>query len=203
MTVALRVDLAQRLQGLEAVAVGQPDVEEDDIGLAGGVDVERFGAARGGGDLETVVGEDAAEGGENAGFVVDDEGQGTSHRGGVYRASSARKSLCYIRPPWTLPTPHEPPRRQLLADTLRKFQERGAEVNISRLLGKVRPEDVAMLLADLESAERRQVFDILSADFPDAAGDVLTEMAPAQRLELLENLPPERTARLLERIAGR
>jgi len=98
------------------------------------------------------------------------------------------------------PTPHEPPRRQLLADTLRKFQERGAEVNISRLLSKVRPEDVAMLLADLGSAERRQVFDILSADFPDAAGEVLTEMAPAQRLELLENLPPERTAQLLERI---
>ncbi len=98
------------------------------------------------------------------------------------------------------PTPQEPPRRQLLADTLRKFQERGAEVNISRLLGRVRPEDVAMLLADLGSDERRQVFDILSADYPDAAGDVLTELAPAQRLELLENLPPERTAKLLERL---
>ena len=98
------------------------------------------------------------------------------------------------------PTPQEPPRRQLLADTLRKFQERGAEVNISRLLARVRPEDVAMLLADLGSTERRQVFDILSADFADAAGDVLTEMAPAQRLELLENLPPERTAKLLERL---
>ena len=97
-------------------------------------------------------------------------------------------------------TPQEPPRRQLLADTLRKFQERGAEVNISRLLGRARPEDVALLLVDLGSAERRQVFDILSADFPDAAGEVLTEMAPAQRLELLENLPPERTAQLLERL---
>lgn len=95
---------------------------------------------------------------------------------------------------------HEPPRRQLLADTLRKFRERGAEVNISRLLARVRPEDVAMLLADLGSEERRQIFDILSADFADAAGDVLTEMAPAQRLELLENLPPERTAKLLERL---
>ncbi|MBP9144533.1 MAG: magnesium transporter [Thermoanaerobaculia bacterium] len=100
----------------------------------------------------------------------------------------------------TSPTPHEPPRRQLLADTLRKFQERGAEVNISRLLGRIRPEDVALLLVDLESDQRRQVFDILSADFPEAAGDVLTEMAPAQRLELLENLPPERTAKLLERL---
>ncbi|MEO8276327.1 MAG: magnesium transporter [Thermoanaerobaculia bacterium] len=98
------------------------------------------------------------------------------------------------------PAQQESPRRQLLADTLRKFQERGAEVNISRLLGRVRPEDVALLLADLGSAERRQVFDILSADFADAAGEVLTEMAPAQRLELLENLPPERTARLLERM---
>ncbi len=99
------------------------------------------------------------------------------------------------------PALQEPPRRQLLADTLRKFQERGAEVNISRLLGRVRPEDVAMLLADLASAERQQVFEILSADFPESACEVLTEMAPAQRLELLEVLPPERTAQLLERMA--
>ena len=56
-----RIDLAQGLQRLEAVAVGQPDVEEDDLGPAGGVELERLLAARGGRDLEAVVGEDAAE----------------------------------------------------------------------------------------------------------------------------------------------
>ena len=75
------------------------------------------------------------------------------------------------------PTPQEPPRRQLLADTLRKFQERGAEVNISRLLARVRPEDVAMLLADLGSTERRQVFDILSADFAEYGPAMMEAMA--------------------------
>lgn len=98
-------------------------------------------------------------------------------------------------------TAQEPERRQeLLAETLEKFLERGARANISRLLGRVRPGDAAVLLADLDADRQRQVFEILSADFPDTAGEVLAEMAPAQRLDLLERLAPEQTASLLERI---
>lgn len=99
------------------------------------------------------------------------------------------------------PAPPEPERRQeRLAATLVKFLERGAQANISRLLGRARPGDVAVALADLDGEVQRQIFEILLADFPDSAGEVLTELAPAQRLGLLEQMPPERTANLLERI---
>ena len=98
-------------------------------------------------------------------------------------------------------TQPEPERRQeRLAATLTKFLERGANANISRLLGRARPGDLALALADLDGETQRRIFEILLAEFPDTAGEVLTGLAPAQRLGLLETLPPERIAALLERI---
>jgi len=91
-------------------------------------------------------------------------------------------------------------RTEVLAETLEKFLERGARANISRLLGRVRPEDVADLLATLEVDRQLEVFAILSADYPDAAGEVLTALEPAPRLALLERLTPEQTASILERV---
>jgi magnesium transporter len=91
-------------------------------------------------------------------------------------------------------------RQEALAETLRKYLERGAQANVSRLLGRVRPEDVAVLLRGLEVGHRLALFRILIADYPDAAGEVLTEMEPAQRLTLLEQLPLEQIAAILERI---
>ncbi len=95
----------------------------------------------------------------------------------------------------------EPSRRQeVLAETLARFMARGADANVSKLLGRVRPEDVAVLLDRLAITQRLGAFRILTADYPDAAGEVLTEMAPARRLALLEELGPEEIAGLLERI---
>ena len=91
-------------------------------------------------------------------------------------------------------------RQEALAETLLKYLERGAHANVSRLLGRVRPEDVAVLLRGLDPEHRLAVFRILIADFPDAAGEVLTEMEPPQRLSLLESLQPEQIAAILERI---
>jgi magnesium transporter len=93
-----------------------------------------------------------------------------------------------------------PPRREALAETLRKYLQRGAQANVSRLLGRTRPEDVAVLLGSLDDEQRLEVFRILLAEFPDAAGEVLTEMQPAARLALLELLPPEQIAAILARI---
>jgi magnesium transporter len=93
-----------------------------------------------------------------------------------------------------------PRRREVLAETLVKYLERGAQANVSRLLGRTRPEDVAVLLGGLVPEHVLAVFRILIADYPDAAGDVLTEMAPAQRSTLLEQLAPEQVAGILERI---
>jgi len=93
-----------------------------------------------------------------------------------------------------------PRRRELLAETLEKYLERGTHSNVSRLLGRTRPEDVALLLGGLAPDRVLTVFRILIAEYPDAAGDVLTEMGPAQRSTLLDQLAPEQIAGILERI---
>lgn len=98
------------------------------------------------------------------------------------------------------PTADSSRRTEVIAETLEKFLERGARANISKLLGRVRPEDVAVLLANLEIDRQLEVFAILSADYPDAAGEVLTALEPAPRLALLERLTPEQTASILERV---
>ena len=93
-----------------------------------------------------------------------------------------------------------PKRREALAETLDRYLERGAHANIVRMLGRIRPEDVAVLFGGLDPGRLLEVFRILVAEYPDAAGHVLTEMEPAQRLTLLEQLPPEQIAGILERV---
>jgi len=91
-------------------------------------------------------------------------------------------------------------RTELTRDTLRRFVRRGARSSISKLLAKVRPEDVAMSLRGLTPAERLAVFRILTRDFPEAAGDVLTELDPQQRNELLTRVGAEEAAEILDRV---
>lgn len=92
-------------------------------------------------------------------------------------------------------------RLEKLGDTLRKLARRGSRVHTSRLLGKLRPEDVGYLLRGLTPAERHAVFDVLIADFPEAAGDVLTDLEAPQRAELLERLDLDEIAGILRRLA--
>ena len=91
-------------------------------------------------------------------------------------------------------------RQEVLAETLARFLDRGAHANVANFLGRVRPEDVASLLGRLTVGQRLEVFRILLAEFPDAAGEVLTDIDAAQRLALLEELTLEQGAELLERI---
>jgi magnesium transporter len=95
------------------------------------------------------------------------------------------------------------PRRRLeaLAETLRKFLRRGARANVSKLLARTRPEDVAILLRGMPDADRLELFRLLVAEFPVAAGVVLTEIEPPQRQGLLEALTPEEIAAVLEHSA--
>lgn len=88
-------------------------------------------------------------------------------------------------------------RADMVGDTVRKLVRRGARANLSRVLGKVRPEDVAVLLGRLTPAEQRSVFEVVLADYPEAAGELVVEMEPSLRLSLLEQLGPERIAELL------
>lgn len=86
----------------------------------------------------------------------------------------------------------------MLLDTLRRFVRRGSRASIAKVLGKIRPEDVAILMRRLTPAERHEIFSVLLREYPDSAGDVLTELEPPTRTELLERLSPEEIASILE-----
>ncbi len=85
------------------------------------------------------------------------------------------------------------------AGTVLRYLERGAKANISRLLTRLRPEDVAALITELEPSRQFEVFEILEQESPDAAGEVLAALSASERLAILEQLPPERAAGILER----
>lgn len=90
---------------------------------------------------------------------------------------------------------------ELLAEALRRLVRRGRRSDITRLLSKVRPGDMPVLLSGLTPAERLLVFQIVTEEYPDTAGDVLSDLEAPQRLELLEKLPPEVIAEILDSAA--
>lgn len=94
-----------------------------------------------------------------------------------------------------------PRRVEVLSDTVRKYLRRGARANLSRLLSRVRPEDVAMLLRGLAAGEQFELFQILVVEYPESAGHVLTELEAPQRRELIAKLSPEEIAAVLEHTA--
>ncbi len=89
----------------------------------------------------------------------------------------------------------------MMGTTLRRLLRRGAQAKITKLLDRVRPEDVAVMMRDFTPAEQSSVFDLLVGSYPESATEVLTELDPQQRLALLEELGADRTARLLETAA--
>ncbi len=91
-----------------------------------------------------------------------------------------------------------PRRAELIGDTLRRFVRRGARANLSKLLGKTRPEDVALQFRRLTPAEQITVFEILVADYPEGSGAVLTELESPQQQALLEELSPQQIATVLD-----
>ncbi|MGB3561551.1 MAG: magnesium transporter [Thermoanaerobaculia bacterium] len=91
-----------------------------------------------------------------------------------------------------------PRRAELIGDTLRRFVRRGARANLSKLLGKTRPEDVALQFRGLTPAEQITVFQILVADYPEGSGAVLTELESPQQQALLEELSPQQLATVLD-----
>lgn len=88
--------------------------------------------------------------------------------------------------------------KEVLLDTLRRFTRKGSRASIVKLLGKIRPEDVAILMRGLTPAERDDVFHILIDEYPDAAGDVLTELEAPPRNDLLDRLSTAEIASILE-----
>ena len=81
-----------------------------------------------------------------------------------------------------------------LADTVRRLVRRGASRNIARVIGKVRPEDVAQTLELMTPSEQLAVLQIAIREYKDVAGEVLLGMEPGSMLGLLEQLEPEQIA---------
>jgi len=89
-------------------------------------------------------------------------------------------------------------RNELIGDTLRRFVRRGARTNIAKLLGKTRPEDVALQFPRLTPSEQLEVFRVLIEDYLDNAGEVLIELDPPIQQDILEGLNTQDIARVLD-----
>ncbi len=72
---SFRIDITQRLQGLEAVPIRQPDIEEDDIRVLFTKQMQGLLAARGGDGAVTLVAEDLRQGRQDALFVINNQNQ--------------------------------------------------------------------------------------------------------------------------------
>jgi len=89
-------------------------------------------------------------------------------------------------------------RSELIGDTLRRFVRRGARTHLSKLLGKTRPEDIALHFPRLIPSEQMEVFRILIDDHLEPAGEVLTELDSPIQQEILEGLSTQDIARILD-----
>ena len=101
----------------------------------------------------------------------------------------------------SVPTMNGPRRNELIGETLRRFVRRGASAHLSKLLGKTRPEDVALQFPRLTPAEQLEVFEILIEEYPESAGDVLVELEPQQQQAVIEALDRPRIARVLSNMS--
>ena len=100
-----------------------------------------------------------------------------------------------------MPLTSSPGRAELLSSTLRRFVRRGARAHIAKLLGKTRPEDVAIQFRGLTPSEQLAVFRILLEEYPESAGEVLIKLEPQQLQAIAEELEPTQIAGVLETMA--
>lgn len=92
-------------------------------------------------------------------------------------------------------------RTELLGTRLRRFARRGGRSHVSKLLERSRPEDVALVFADLTPEEQQFVFGVLLKDFPESGGEFLTELDPNDRRRLLEGRSENQIATMLEKMS--
>lgn len=89
-------------------------------------------------------------------------------------------------------------RADMHGKAFRRLLRRGARTKITKLLARMRPEDVAVMLRTFTPGEQSSLFKILSQEFPQAASDVLVSLDLHSRLGILSQLTPEAIAHLLE-----
>lgn len=85
---------------------------------------------------------------------------------------------------------------QILLDTVRKLARRGAFPNLSKVLAKSHPADIAHLFRYLEPKDQRILFNLL--EDAEMAAYVLSEIDHAAGAELLEQMEKERITEVLQ-----
>ena len=91
------------------------------------------------------------------------------------------------------------PKMSLLFFAVRKLINRGATSNLSNMINKLHPADIAQVMRQLGSSDRFLLFGLISEK--EKAADVLSELDPPLRSELLEQLDPKRIAEIFKEMS--
>lgn len=84
----------------------------------------------------------------------------------------------------------------ILLETIKKLLRRNALLNITKIISKLHPADVAHLIAHLTPKERKAVFSILSQ--LDEAPRIISELDSTMMIELLHELDSSEIARIIQ-----
>jgi len=88
------------------------------------------------------------------------------------------------------------PRLQLLSSTVTRLVRRGAKASLAKIMGKYRPEEVAVAFLHLTPAERMQLF--LSCPNDEYQTDLLSELEVDIAAQLIEAMPSQGAAKFLQ-----
>ena len=89
---------------------------------------------------------------------------------------------------------------KVLLDTLRRLYRRGAVENLTRLIRKTHPADLAWVFRSLPPNEQKDLFEIIART--DQVSDFLSELDTSIMVELVSGLSPEFTARIVSQMAS-
>lgn len=88
----------------------------------------------------------------------------------------------------------------LLLDTFKRLHRRGAVENLSKLINKTHPADVAWIFRHLNQPERKYIFTIITQT--EMVGEFLSELDQAIMLELVEELTPQFIAAIVSEMSS-
>ena len=89
---------------------------------------------------------------------------------------------------------------KVLLDTLRRLHRRGAVENITKLIRKTHPADLAWVFRSLPPNEQQDLFEIIART--DLVSDFLSELDTSIMVDLVSGLPPEFTANIVSKMAS-
>jgi magnesium transporter len=89
---------------------------------------------------------------------------------------------------------------KVLLDTLRRLHRRGAVENITKLIRKTHPADLAWVFRSLPPNEQKDIFEIIART--DLVSDFLSELDTSIMVELVSGLSPDFMATIVSKMAS-